>query len=249
MGITSDATPRIEPEVPERAKKLHSRMLETVHNRVLRTNPKMRRGMWVVLLGPDGAGKSVVIRGIGNGVAAGFVGSDAYHLRPRVFGKGKPVTVTDPHGRPARGAGVTALKLLGLLAANWIAYLAVVQPRVAKGRLVLFDRYIADALVDQKRYRIPSECRWLVRVIASLVPQPDLYVVLDAPPLVLLSRKQEVSPYEAERQRREYRLLMRVLQHCLVVDASGPIGTVVDEVVAKIVDRRLGELLRVKKAA
>jgi thymidylate kinase len=205
--------------------------------------------MWVVLLGPDGVGKSAVIRGIGDGVAAGFAGSDAYHLRPRVFGEGKPATETDPHGRPARGVGVTAFKLLGLLAANWIAYVAVVRPRVAKGRLVLLDRYFADALVDLKRYRIPSKCRWLVRVIASLVPQPDLYVVLDAPPHVLLSRKQEVTPYEVERQRREYRLLMRVLQHCVVVDASGPVGTVVDEVVANVVDRRLSEFLPARRAA
>ena len=215
-----------------------------------RTYSGRRRGMWVVLLGPDGAGKSSVINGIGDGVAAGFAGCDTYHLRPQLLGRRKTKQPNcNPHGKAPRSTPVTAVKLEGLLAANWLAHLLVVRPRISKGRLVVFDRYFADALVDPKRYRISSLSRWLVWLVAGLVPQPDLYVALDAPVQELLARKQEIPQHEAERQRREYRLLMKVLPNCVVVNATGSLAAVVDEVVGNIVDRRLGERAMAREAA
>ena len=86
----------------------------------------IRRGLWVVLLGPDGAGKSSVIAGIGDGVAAGFAGCDSYHLRPLSWrGRRRAEVNCDPHGQAARGALVTVLKLAYLFVVNWLGYLAV----------------------------------------------------------------------------------------------------------------------------
>src|SRR3974377_793611 len=80
-----------------------------------------RRGVWMVLLGPDGAGKSSVIAGIGDGVAAGFAGCDTYHLRPALFSQTRtPTTNCDPHAKSARGTLVTTAKLAYLLAANCV---------------------------------------------------------------------------------------------------------------------------------
>ncbi len=87
---------------------------------------------------------------------------------------------SDPHNQTERGTLTTMLKLVYLFLLNWIGYLVVVRKRVNTGKLVLFDRYFPDYLVDRKRYRVPASCRWLVELVAGLIPQPDLYVVLDA---------------------------------------------------------------------
>ena len=50
-------------------------------------------------------------------------------------------------------------------------------------------------------------------------------------------------------RRREYRLLMKVLPNCVVVNATGSLAAVVDEVVGNIVDRRLGERAMAREAA
>lgn len=199
-----------------------------------------RRGLWIVLLGPDGSGKSSVIAGIGDGVAAGFAGCETYHLRPAVFRTKRAESVNrHPHAKSARGMLVTMGKLAYLLAANWMGYLTRVRPRVERGTLVVFDRYFPDGLVDPRRYRLPQSCGRLVALIESLLPKPDLYVVLDAPATVLQERKQEVTPVEAERQCREYRRLAAELPNAVVVDAARPLATVVDEVLERSIDRHL----------
>ena len=195
--------------------------------------------MWVVFLGPDGAGKTSVVEAIGDGASAGFGGCEAFHLRPRLVGKhAGSETNSDPHGVEVRCTAVTLVKMVFLLAANWLAYSLVVLPRKVKGELVLFDRYFPDALVDPKRYRIPASCAWVVKMVAVLIPQPDLYVVLDAP-----ERKHEVPANEAERQRGQYRRLPGILDNCVVVNASGTVGEVVDRVLQTVVERHLGELV------
>jgi thymidylate kinase len=199
-----------------------------------------QRGLWVALLGPDGAGKSSVIEGIGTGHAAGFAGCASYHLRPTVGAHRNSATRNcDPHGEPPRGTLISVCKLVYLLIANWSAYLTVVRPQVAMGKLVLFDRYFPDCVADPKRYRLPASCRRLAETIAGLIPEPDLYVVLDAPASVLQRRKREVTFTESERQRNVYAMRLSGLPNAARVDAARPLARVVDEVVDRIIAMRL----------
>ena len=205
----------------------------------------VQRGLWIVLLGPDGAGKSSVIEGIGDGVAAGFSGCESHHLRPALFSRRRAATANcNPHTKSARGSVVTAGKLAYLLAANWLGYLMRVLPGLKRGTLVVFDRYFPDGLVDPRRYRLPQSCGRLVALVESLLPKPDVYFVLDAPATVLQTRKREVTPDEAERQSREYRRLVEQLPNAVVVDASQPLEKVVDEVVERSIERHLSHYRR-----
>ena len=208
-----------------------------------------RRGLWVVVLGPDGAGKSSVIAGLGSGGAAGFAGCDTYHLRPAFLQRKRPLTPNcDPHGRAARGALISVFKLAYLLAANWLGYLGVVRPRLSRGTLVLFDRYFPDCLVDPVRYRLPRSCRRLTELIAAMIPQPDLCVVLDAPADSLWERKHEVSRAEMERQRSTYAVLGSHLPNVTVVDAARALPEVVNDVVERIIERHLAYRARYELA-
>lgn len=205
-------------------------------------NQKLRRGLWVVLLGPDGAGKSSVIAGLGRGVSAGFKGCETFHLRPPLLGRSRgSLANTNPHGQTARGTCVTVCKLIYLLVLNWLAYFAVVRPRVARGVLVLFDRYFSDCVIDAKRYRLPESCRRLTRLVARLVPQPDLCIVLDVPPRRLWERKREVLVTELLQLCHEYAVLGEKFSDVIVVDAAAPLPEVVNNVVDRIIERHLAE--------
>lgn len=199
-----------------------------------------RRGLWVVLLGPDGAGKSSLIAGLESSRCTGFAGCATYHLRPTFWRKQKaPVANCDPHGQPARGIVVTAFKLLYLLVANWLAYATKVRPQLVDGKLVLFDRYFSDCVFDHRRYRLPPSCRRLAEWVARLVPKPDLYIVLDAPAALLQERKREVTLAESARQREEYSATVSGLENVAVVDAARPLTEVVAEVLDRITEARL----------
>ncbi len=199
-----------------------------------------RRGLWVVLLGPDGAGKSSVIAGLASSRWTGFAGCATYHLRPALWRKQKaPVANCDPHGQPPRGTLVSVFKLLYLLAANWLAYAAKVRPQLDDGKLVLFDRYFSDCLFDRRRYRLPQSCQPVTTLAARLLPRPDLYIVLDAPASLLQERKQEVTLAESVRQRERYSAMASAVANAVVVDGARPLGEVVAEVLDRIIEFRL----------
>jgi thymidylate kinase len=196
--------------------------------------------LWVVLLGPDGAGKSAVISAIASGHSAGFAGCAIHHLRPSLLrGRREPATNCNPHGQKVRGTLLSWFKLAYLLLANWFGFLVAVRPQLARGKLILFDRYFPDSLVDPKRYRLPESCRRMSELVVKLLPQPDLYVVLDAPGSVLRERKCEVTLAESERQRRDYGRQFEMLPNVGLVDASRPLEDVVADVVDRIIEIHL----------
>jgi thymidylate kinase len=74
--------------------------------------------------------------------------------------------------------------------------------------VVIFDRYVYDELAN-----LPLDhwfARWYVRVILSIVPQPDISYLLDADPVAALARKPEY-PLEFLRQNRERYLALSSL--------------------------------------
>jgi thymidylate kinase len=114
-----------------------------------------------------------------------------------------------------------------------------VRPRVELGRLVLYDRYFPDYVVDRKRYRVPASCQRLVELVARYVPQPDLYLVLGAPAQVLYERKQELSATEMSRQLREYRHFAKRVPNATVIRAERPHSAVLEDAIQCIIERHL----------
>jgi thymidylate kinase len=101
----------------------------------------------------------------------------------------------------------------------WIGYWTWIVRQRAKLGLVVFDRHLLDVLVDPVRYRYGGPS-WLARTACRLVPRPDVIVVLDAPPVVVRNRKQEVTPAESERQSLAYRRLAASVTSAHLVDAT-----------------------------
>jgi thymidylate kinase len=177
-------------------------------------------GLFVAVLGPDGSGKSTLIRELPAVLGGAFRRSDAFHLRPRLLlaGKGEKAT-EDPHGRFPRSGPASFLKLLYLLLDCSLGYLLRVRPRLACSSLVLFDRYFPDLLADPLRYRHGGPTA-LTRLVSRLVPRPDLTLVLDVPIERLRERKREVSLAEARRQRAAYRTLAAELPNAVLLDGG-----------------------------
>ncbi len=149
-------------------------------------------GLFIVLLGPDGVGKSSLIERLTRAVEPAFSKQRVFHFRPMFLWSRKGTgPVTDPHGKPPRPGWQSAAKVCSLLLDYGFGYWLLVRPLLLRSGLVVFDRYFYDLRVDAKRYRYGGP-RWLVRLLSHFVPTPDLILILSAPAEVIFSRKREV---------------------------------------------------------
>jgi thymidylate kinase len=184
--------------------------------------------MKIVVLGPDGAGKSSVINGILEKLNQGDRVVKMRHLKPRpsLPLRGDPATInSDPHGKPPRSALTSVAKIILWLMEEWYANLF----QDKKEELLICDRYYHDLLVDPIRYRYGGPI-WIARLTGKLIPQPMLWVLLDAPTKVLQARKQEVHAEESARQRQAYLSLVQKQHNYVIVDASQPLDKVITDV-------------------
>ncbi len=189
-------------------------------------------GCLVAFFGPDGSGKSSVIRQVQADLGPAFWHTETVHLRPSIgqpLNDGTAPPVTDPHGKPARN-WLGSVAKLGYYAMDYIGgYIVRIRPRLMRTTLVCFDRYYHDLLVDPTRFRYGGP-HGLLRTLARFIPKPDLFIILDAPAEVMQQRKQEVPLEETRRQRAAYRDLAGWLPNAHLVDAAQDLPGVVDQV-------------------
>lgn len=178
------------------------RLLNRALRRLTRLLLLQRRGMSVALIAPDGAGKSTLAEGL---------------KRSSYF---PSVYVYMGLGRESGARSRYRLSAFGLarLFRQWRRYLTGRYHHL-RGRLVIFDRYIYDALLPPVRQMGPLRRmrRW---ILGRLCPSPDLVLLLDAPGEILHRRKEEYGIAELEERRQQYLRLEGRVANLAVLDAS-----------------------------
>lgn len=192
-------------------------------------------GVLVACLGPDGSGKTSLIEALGRRALPPFTGVQTMQLRPRVVLPHGVAPPTPNRADPARGGLGRLAKLLMFVFDYALGYWLRIRPHLVRGALVVFDRYYDDVLVDPVRYRLVSGRQMLARLLLPWVPRPGLWLVLDVPPDVLESRTTELPRDESQRQRAEYRRVLRDREDAVVLDAREPLERVVAQAERAIV--------------
>jgi thymidylate kinase len=79
----------------------------------------------------------------------------------------------------------------------WLGYLFKVRPALARGTLVVADRWAYGYMVQPHALKFFGPA-WLARVAVTSLPAPDLVANLTAPPDVIRGRKQELTETQIE---------------------------------------------------
>jgi thymidylate kinase len=167
------------------------------------------RGVSVAILGPDGVGKTTLVSAL----------ADSLPLPVRTFYAG--LYASSRGSRLLRQPGMRTLIELGKL---WRSVLLAWMHR-ARGGVAVFDRYAYDASLPLPP-GAPLISRLRRKLLARSCPRPDLVLVLDAPPSVVINRRAERSLEVAAQHRRRYAELAEQLSQAVLVDATSSADSV-----------------------
>ncbi|EKD46962.1 MAG: thymidylate kinase-like protein [uncultured bacterium] len=168
-------------------------------------------GLFVVVLGPDGSGKSTLVNALLNDLQRAFRRTWRFHWRPGLLPKlgggsstclqtdNSKSTAASPPKKAKYGKAVSLLRYGYYLLDFILGYWAVVYPRRAQTTLILGERWYYDVIASPERYgfNLPQ---WLLRFGKLLIPLPDLTILLVADPENIHARKPELSPDEIKEQ-------------------------------------------------
>lgn len=165
-----------------------------------------RRGRFVVIVGPDGVGKTTLA---GELLKSWPDERGYFHFRPPIRGSMRQApfqadgfVAAKPDGDGSRALGWLRILLnLILFAAG---HLFTIRPALHRGALVVGDRWAYGYLAAPHplKYYGPE---WLARWVISVLPQPDLVVCLTAPSDIVVARKAELTSTQVEDEDRAWR--------------------------------------------
>ena len=199
--------------------------------------------------GPDGSGKTTAIENVVELIRRILLIEENAiqyeHFRPHLVPNSRALIAgksydesREDYSKPHRG--VQKSQWLSLLAMVYylfdyiLGYLLKYKRKMLYHNFIVFDRYIFDFLLDEKRMsiRLPF---WIKRVVIYFCPKPDISFYLLAKGSEVHRRKNELSIHEINRQNEFFKIGLKDKYKFVEVDANQCPDKVADDIMTKYI--------------
>jgi len=239
---------KIMKKLMQRPRVLLMAIIYRIHVRLAQIKGLFRpQGIFVVLIGPDGVGKSTCAAEVER-ILSKAIRIMHWHLgfrptilpaRDRLAIKGNLLLMpgTQKTGNKASTRkGIRGIVRLIYHSLDYLlGYYLKIWPEMARGGIVLAERYFFDYYVHPERKGIDLP-NWITRLILWLMPKPDLTILLYEQPEIIYQRRQELSVAEIQRQLALYETVGKRLKQFVKVSTRGSVQETSREVVNHIID-------------
>ncbi|MDI6701326.1 MAG: hypothetical protein QME48_08905 [bacterium] len=212
------------------------------------------RGIFLVLIGPDGSGKSTTSNNlIDSEIKRLFQKKYYFHGHFPFLPELKKIVVffrgNKNMAQPSENVG-SSKPLMTLRSMIYPIYYGFnyflghffIWKEKARGNLIIFDRYFYDYLIQRQYINCP---RWLLNLITKVIPKPDVIVYLKNSPETIYNRKPELTIEEIERQVEVCEHIVRRFKNNVVIETTTP--EEVTEKIQRVIVNKMREKQKVKK--
>ena len=185
----------------------------------------------VSFMGVDGSGKSTLIELLRKKLKNKFRKIKYIHLRPYLILLDKSTVQANPHkSKKTWPILLNFFRILyWLIIYRFFFYLFGNN----SNQLIIFDRYAHDLMIDPIRYKFNLPIN-IAKFILDLFPNPNLWIVLNAPIKVLEKRKKELPTKELKKQIRSYLNFAKQRKNSIVVNTNNSVQSCLSLIIKKI---------------
>ena len=216
----------------------------------MKINNNKNKGCFIVLMGPDGAGKSTVTSSIedyAKGLSQLF---HRFHWRPGLLPKpGKRNKTVDqkisdtatpplPPEEYTYGTFMSLIRYIYYMIDFIFGYWLIIRPARKAGTLIIGERWYYDVIINPVRYgfRLP---RWLLVFGGHLIPSPDMVILLNGNAEAIHARKPELSAREISKQLTAMTSLIGNMKNSYTISTDDSVEDTIQNVhtsISKVID-------------
>lgn len=183
-------------------------------------------GLFVVLLGVDGAGKTTIAEQLINRYVTAFRKIKHYHSRVRVLkdisqvkSNTTPIDASNPHSKKRKSGKIISVLKFGYYFLDFLIGNVIIQKSKIKSSLILVERYYYDYYFDKVRYNLNLSDGFL-KFYGRFIKKPDVVFILTGNSKTLLERKHEITFEEIEEQKEKLRKAFENNEHAVFIDTT-----------------------------
>ena len=201
-------------------------------------NPYSSKTRFIAFFGPDGSGKSTLVKNLKKDLKKKNKKVVLIHWRPRVLPSLKQNYKTLKFNKPdqysQRNYLLSFVCYIYFFLDFFIAEKIIFRKYLNDNKIIFYERYFYDVLLHPNRYKL-KEINWLGLILSKILKKPSVSILLKGNPSIIYKRKKELTPKKIKKQINLMLKIIPVLSKTLIFDVGKQNSLSISKAISKLI--------------